>query len=358
MRILLDIGHPAHVHYFKNFIWAMEKQGHKIIVTARNKDVTQQLLNYYKIPFIDRGAGYKNLFGKAIGFIKVSWKLYCIARRYKVDLIIGGVGNAYTAFVGFLLHKPSIIFDDTEHSSIELTFIKRFATKIITPSCYKHNLGKKQIRYNGFHELAYLHPNYFKPNPYVLKELDLKKGEKFFILRFVAWEASHDTGSKGVSFKAKKEIINLLEKEGKVFISSESELEPCLKKYKIPLDPSKFHSLLYYAELYVGDGSTPAVESALLGTPALHFEAYKSKNGKITDVSKLFGNIQELQEADLMQTFCDEQKMINYIKRILKIPDFKRKIVSKRLKTLLNKKIDVTKFMVELVEKEFGRKND
>ncbi len=39
MRILVDIGHPAHVHFFKNFIWEMEKRGHEFIVTARDKDV-------------------------------------------------------------------------------------------------------------------------------------------------------------------------------------------------------------------------------------------------------------------------------------------------------------------------------
>ena len=25
-KILVDIGHPAHVHFFKNFIWEMEKE--------------------------------------------------------------------------------------------------------------------------------------------------------------------------------------------------------------------------------------------------------------------------------------------------------------------------------------------
>ena len=26
MRIVVDINHPAHVHYFKNFIWEMQKK--------------------------------------------------------------------------------------------------------------------------------------------------------------------------------------------------------------------------------------------------------------------------------------------------------------------------------------------
>jgi hypothetical protein len=28
MNILVDIGHPAHMHFFKNFLWDMQKKGH------------------------------------------------------------------------------------------------------------------------------------------------------------------------------------------------------------------------------------------------------------------------------------------------------------------------------------------
>ena len=54
MRILISIGHPAHVHYFKNFIKIMKKRGHEFMIIAIDKNITHQLLNYYKIPFISR----------------------------------------------------------------------------------------------------------------------------------------------------------------------------------------------------------------------------------------------------------------------------------------------------------------
>ena len=47
MRILIDIGHPAHVHYFKNFIWQMQKKGHEFMITARDKEVALNLLDKY-----------------------------------------------------------------------------------------------------------------------------------------------------------------------------------------------------------------------------------------------------------------------------------------------------------------------
>ena len=47
MKILFDLGHPAHVHYFKNLIKLLEKNGNKVLIIAREKDVTQNLLKHY-----------------------------------------------------------------------------------------------------------------------------------------------------------------------------------------------------------------------------------------------------------------------------------------------------------------------
>ena len=49
MRILFDLGHPAHVHYFKNLIKLLKKNGNQVLIVAREKDVTHSLLKYYGI---------------------------------------------------------------------------------------------------------------------------------------------------------------------------------------------------------------------------------------------------------------------------------------------------------------------
>ena len=64
MKILIDIGHPAQVHYFRNFISIMESKGHLCFVIARNKEVTFDLLKIYGIKFKSRGKGGKGFFGK------------------------------------------------------------------------------------------------------------------------------------------------------------------------------------------------------------------------------------------------------------------------------------------------------
>ena len=51
MNILVDIGHPAHVHFFKNFIWEMQKRNHKLFINTVNKDVTLDLLEKYNFKY-------------------------------------------------------------------------------------------------------------------------------------------------------------------------------------------------------------------------------------------------------------------------------------------------------------------
>ncbi|MDO9537119.1 MAG: hypothetical protein Q7J68_02245 [Thermoplasmata archaeon] len=58
MKVLFDMGHPAHVHLlqpgwlFKNTIWELEKQGHAVKVTARDKDVTNaRKVQYFEWDF-------------------------------------------------------------------------------------------------------------------------------------------------------------------------------------------------------------------------------------------------------------------------------------------------------------------
>lgn len=37
MRILITIGHPGHVHFYKNFVWAAQKSGHEVAILAEKK---------------------------------------------------------------------------------------------------------------------------------------------------------------------------------------------------------------------------------------------------------------------------------------------------------------------------------
>jgi len=230
MKILIKIGHPAQVHLFKNPIGDLEKDGHIVKIVTKDKDVAMELLDAYGLKY-EVISGYSTtMISKVYNFVKTDLKLLKIAIKNKPDILIA-VGDPYVAHVGMLIKKPSIIFTDTEHAKLANKLTFPFTTTICTPSSFKKDLGKKQVRYNGYHELAYLHPNYFTPDPGVLDDLNLTTDDKFIIIRFVAWAASHDLGQFGISNDMKVKYISKLEQYGNVFISSESKLGKEFEKY-------------------------------------------------------------------------------------------------------------------------------
>ena len=340
MKILIDMSHPADVHQFKNAIRILKANGHEIMVTARNKDGTLDLLDKFGMNYVEVGRYKKNNISKAVEMFRIDYKLYKLAMRLNPDVLIGSVSNVYVAHVSALINKPSILFSDTEHGTLQNLLSYPFVSAICTPSCFKRDLSKKQIRYNGYHELAYLHPNYFTPDSAVLDEIGLSKDDTFIILRFVSWTAAHDVGQHGI--KNKIELVRELKKYGRVFITSEGRLESDLEKYKIKVSPEKLHDLLYYASLYVGEGATTASECAILGTHAIY-----------VNTLRLGYTDEEEEKYNLVYNFSDEKTMekqaFNKALELLGNINLRKEGKRKR-ERLLKDKIDVTAFMVWFIE--------
>ncbi len=131
-------------------------------------------------------------------------------------------GSIYAAHVSWILRKPHISLEDTGNME-QIRLYKPCTRIILTSTSFKRDLGNNQLYYNGYHELAYLHPNFFKPDDSVLSGLDLKKGQSYVIMRFVSWGASYDVGHKGTSMVNKIRALNEFLKFVRVFISRELE---------------------------------------------------------------------------------------------------------------------------------------
>jgi uncharacterized protein len=351
MKILFNIGHPAQVHFFENAIKELIAHGHKCLITVINKEVSIQLLRASGLEFEVVGNARSSISGKTLEMSFIEARLLKIAISFKPDLLIGGVGNVYVAHVGKLIHRPSIVFDDTEHSKYEHLLMDPFVSSIVTPSCYRNSINHKQIRYYGFHQLAYLHPNRFTPDPSVLDELGLDSNDNIFLVRFAAFNASHDVNTENFNKNYIMDLIAKLDEKGTVIISSEVKMDPALQKYQYKLAPDRYHDLLSFSKLYVGEGSTSAIEAAVLGTPALNFERIVV-NGKYHTFADFSGVIAEFQDRyDLVHCFCDEELMLKKIDEIKTLGFDKYKMQAKKnQQRLLFDTIDVTNFMVWFIE--------
>ncbi len=338
-KILFDIGHPADVHFFKNLIWEMEKKGHETLITARRKESTFQLLDYYGFEFIDLGENKKGLFKKAIGLVQTDYKLYRISKKFKPD-ILTGFASPYITHVGKLLGKKSILFNDTEHAKLNNRLSIPYSDYFITPSSFMGDYGEKHSRFDGYKELAYLHPNWYKDEKDVLKELDIKKNESYFIVRLVSWQASHDVGYKGASKEDILKLINTLEKTGRVILSSEY-YDKDFEEYYIKVHPAKIHTLMNHSTMYIGEGATMATEAAVLGKPSLFVSPLMGKLGYVEELEKKYG---------LLFSFGTIDDSLNKVKEILE-SDFTKEWKQKR-EILLKDKIDVTSFMIDFFEQK------
>jgi predicted glycosyltransferase len=265
------------------------------------------------------------------------YKIYKTGKKFNADFYLG-ILNPATAISAKLAGKVSLTFTDTEHATFAKKVTFPFTNKIIVPTCYLGNLGKKKILYNGYHELAYLHPRYFKPDPRILKEIGRNESTPFIIVRFVSWGASHDVGQHGICDKLG--FVRELEKYGQILITSERTLPPELERYQVKISPEKMHDLLYYATLYVGEGATMATEAAILGTPSIF----------ISSLAGTMGNFVELENRyHLVYSFNDEKQALKYALSVLDNPNSKERWAIER-ENFLKDKIDVTSVMIWFIE--------
>ena len=346
MRLLIDIAHPAHVHFFKNFIRAMEGRGHEVLISARDKEVTLALLRAYGFPYHLRGAVRSGIFGKAFDLFRIDYHLFALARRFRPDLLIG-IHNPYIAHVARLLGKPSVIFTDTENVGIASLLTYPFATAICTPACFRERIDPaKHVRYNGYKELAYLHPKYFTPDPRQLAQMGFPAGEPFIIARFISWSASHDLRLHGIAPGTEGDFLHALEDYGRVVLTSERPLAPALEKYRLRIPPEMMHTFLAYARLYIGEGGTMATEAAVLGTPAIHIEATREGHAS----GEESGNLLELRDTyGLVHFFPDQEGALGKALGILGNGGSRDAWKAKR-ERLLGEKIDVTSWMTDFID--------
>ena len=340
MRILIDIGHPAHVHLFMPMAKELEKKGHKIFFSCREIPVAQRLLEANNYSFLNLGKKSDSLIGKAFRVLWQDLQLFSFVIRKRINIgICNGICLPHISKVSFM---NSIVCDDDDDEGeiLEAKFGNPFADSILTPKWVSRK-GKNALFYSGTHELAYLHPNRFMPNKNVLKKAGIKDGEIFFIMRFVAFKAHHDVGQAGLSISNKESLVNLLSRYGRVIITSERKLEDEFEQYRLPVPPEDIHSLMYYASLYVGDSQTMTSEAGLLGVPALKCNTFAGR-ASVPNMYENYGLTYAYQPEDF-------DKMYHHIENILANPNAKEEWIKKRDK-FLEDMIDPTKFFVWYVE--------
>ncbi len=342
-KILIDINHPGHVHLFKNFIFEMRSRGHEIFTCVKDVRAVIELMEQFSLDYINLGSKSDFIPGKLLDQVKYLRKIYRLVKRYDIRF---GIGSSISIpYVSKLTKLTSFDFDDDDSIMEPLVskFSLPFSDYLISPDALAFERTKSNhINYNGYHELAYLHPKRFEPDPGIFKLLGIPEGETYFVLRFNAFKAHHDVGVRGIEFSKKLELIDLLKDRGRVYITTERDIDPEFEQYGLTLPTEKIHSLLYYAKMLIGDSQTMTSEAAVLGTPAVKCNSFA---GKLSIPNEIENKYQ------LCFAFKpdEESLMFEKIRDLLDTEDLDS-IWQERRRNLLQDKIDVTAFFVWLIE--------
>lgn len=335
MRILIDIGHPGHVHYYKNLVKSAEYKDLEFLVIARNKEPIPKLLKSFNIKYKLRHKGKYSKLGKLLYLFYGNLFLLKQTIKFKPDILLSH-GGIYTALTGLLLRKKIVTTEDTELAKLSHSISKRFSSYILTPKVFSVNLGKKQQKFNSYMEYAYLHSSYFKKDISILKKYGLNGKDKYVLVRLVDWTAHHDFDIEKVSYEDKVDIVNELSKNYRVILSYETTVPESLRKYTLKIDPKDLHNLLAFASLYIGEGATTASESSILGTPAIY----------INPMQVCYCKDQE-ENYGLSFNLIEKRRILEKAKKLLAIDKIE---FVKRSEKMAIDKIDTTKFLYNFIK--------
>ncbi|WP_433623728.1 DUF354 domain-containing protein [Halomicrococcus sp. NG-SE-24] len=337
MRAVVTIQHPAHVHFYRPIVAELKRRGHDVHVFARDKDVALDLLDRYGIDHTVLAGKADSLAELATVQLTYEYRLFREARRIDPD-VMTAIGGVAVAHVAPLVGARSVVWIDNEGAQSH-RITTPFAHLVCTPRRFREDYGDKHVRYDGYHELAYLHPERFDPDPERLREHGVEPDERFFFVRFRKWCALHDVGEAGFSPAAKRDLVSFLDDHGEVYVSSESALPQEFAEYRLPVTPDLVHDLLYYADCYVGDSATMATEAAVLGTPAVRAQSFAG-DGDMT-------NFVELEEYGLLHSTPDDEEAVARAKALVREADFET--YQRRREQMLDDKIDVARYATDLL---------
>jgi len=339
MKLLIYLGHPAHYHLFKNSIDYFKKQEHDVFILIKKKDILENLLK-------NDGREYFNILPKGrkdntlsilMGIVKRDFRLFTFCLKHHPDILMGT--SAEIGHVGSILNIPSINFNEDDASVVPkfATISYPWNTLILSPDvCYNGKWEKKSIKYNSYHELAYLHPDNFKASRDIADKY-VNTSETFFIIRFAELKAHHDKGISGITNDLAMDIIEILQRHGKVYMTSERELPDYFEKFRLSIDPVDIHHVLSFASLYIGDSQTMAAESGVLGVPFVRYNDFVGKIGYLEDIENKY-------KLGFGIKPPNSNLLLNKIEYLLNLEN-RNKIFIDRKNNMLKDKIDFTKFI-------------
>lgn len=343
MRVLIDISHPAHVHFFRHPLGLLRERGAEVLVTSRMKDVARDLLDDLGIAHEILSTEPSSVVGLLRELAVRDFRLWRVVRRFRPD-VMAAIGGTFVAHVGAVTGVPALVFYDTENARLQNAITYPLAHHVFVPRCYQGWVpAGRSTRYAGYHELAYLRPEYFHADREVALAQGLAPEAPTFLVRLVAWQASHDVGESGWPRELVRGVVARLARAGTVLMSSEATLPADLRPYAYAGQPALLHHVMAFCRGFVGESATMASECAVLGVPAVY--AARTGRGYTDEQERRYGLVRHISTltAEALEAAIDW-----LLARDPRENDHARA-------QLLAETIDVSRYVVDCIESAVAR---
>ncbi len=294
MKIIFIVQHPVDPYVIINTAKEIQKDGGEVFfVIVEKEKILKSIVDSYGFKNVVIGRSKETFVGKVFNSISIIPKMRKAIQKFDPDIVFSPI-SPYSSYALKNNNIPFICWDDTETGTFTYNnSLKRIDTLLLPESYYLEKPFERIIRFNGYKELAYLHPNNFKPNIRIIEEMGLQVTDKIVLMRFSALKAMHDKGLNSVILENERKILEFINKAekkycAKVFISmTERTLNSKFDKYRLNIPPSKYLHFLSFCSLYIGEGTTTASEAGVLGVPWVNIQ--KTKRGYLVDQEEKYG---------------------------------------------------------------------
>ena len=314
MKIWIDIVNTPHVRFFNGIIKKLRKDGHEVLITARDFSNIHDLLDIFGLEYTSIGDHGVTLEEKLLSSTKRAYDLSKFISKEDIDIAITK-HSIELPRVAFGLGIPNIFILDNEHAIAANKLTLPLTNKLIIPEIFdvwntiKFGMNPNNIvQYDGTCEITHLED--FKYNEKILEtlNLDLDDNKKIILMRPEPSLASylHTDCTKSVLTP----IVNELKDIANILVIPRFKAQSTIFKdiphvhvIKTPIDT---FSLTKRADLLIGAGGTMNREAALLKTPVI--SCYP---GKVLSVDKYYI------EKGLMKRSTDLNEIIKLAKELL-----------------------------------------
>lgn len=268
-KIVFGIAHMAHLNFFRNSIMTLKEEGHHIEICYMNRGRIKEVLmkEYPSFSLTKIGQYSKTKIGKIRMSLEKTLLSLIYLKKQEPDFVVA-VGDFILALAAKILNIRNTIFYDDYEFKVNYQLSRIFGDKLVVP--FPLPTQRKVQKYHSFKELAYIHPNYYKSCPGILKTFGLTPDNYVFIREVAGISLNYSNLAENsliipIKYLYKKGVKVILSLEDK----DKSDIyKPYCEILEEPLED--IYTIMKNAYFCISSGDSMARESALLGVPAIY----------------------------------------------------------------------------------------